>query len=201
MINNIRNYIEEIKSTLDSSTIIDLGIKPFEFNTSELPDSKESFDVIQQNSVYKEIHELLLNEKETPFIYWFEFDNKEQRGKILEALKEYEANIKEERHRNTPKKDLKYFATPAVKLKTEESNILYVGKVNRDLIGRLQPHFGFYTKSPNTSGLQLRYWANGLNLILKLYYIALPKELVDFTGLLERKLAKDLKPIIGKHRS
>ena len=197
----IIGHLEDIKNIVEKISINNLDYNNYEFSSVDLPRPDSDFIEFKENKIYKELQARFKNNKKIPYVYWFEYEGVCGKEKILSSLVAYSANVHKERFFNTQKSELKFFKTPAVKKKTSNSNILYVGKVNKDLVGRLQPHFGFYFRSPNTQGLQFRYWLNDLNLTITLHYISLPKELVGFTGYLERKLAEELKPIIGKHRS
>lgn len=80
-----------------------------------------------------------------------------------------------------------------------DSNVLYVGKVEKDLGGRLSTHFGY--ASPQTGGLQLKYWARALNLELSITLITFDEDLGSYLNPLEMYFVKSLKPLLGRSRN
>ncbi|KVV16426.1 hypothetical protein [Flavobacterium sp. TAB 87] len=197
----ISQYLTDIKESISTISLDHFEQNCIKFNSRELPDAHLNRAELNKTPLHQRLDELFLNDKESPFIYWFELKNENKKKVILDAIKTYSELAGNNVTVNSEKSDLKYYKTPAIKKIISDSNILYVGKVNRDFIGRLQPHLGFYVASTNTSGLQLRYWAKKLEIDIEIHYVKLPKILVGLTGQLERELAKELKPIIGKHRS
>jgi len=84
----------------------------------------------------------------------------------------------------------------------KESKILYVGKGKFLLAGRMYIHLG-YEQRPVMQGLNLCRWdytgeLTGLQLQLNIIY--LPKNLEMLASVLELKIARKLRPILGKHR-
>ncbi|MEN9335522.1 MAG: hypothetical protein RLZZ500_509 [Bacteroidota bacterium] len=89
----------------------------------------------------------------------------------------------------------------------EPSKILNVGKrhegnCKRDgltnVSGRRVIHFGYYPKG-TTQGLQLAHWCTKYTGTLRLKVIALPNEAKEYLELLEKTLAKQLRPLCGQH--
>lgn len=78
------------------------------------------------------------------------------------------------------------------------TNVLYVGKVKKDLGGRLSTHFGY--ANHKTGGLQLKYWAKDLQLELMVTFIVFEDKIDDYLNPLELYLTKELNPLIGKSR-
>lgn len=79
------------------------------------------------------------------------------------------------------------------------SNVLYVGKVEKDLGGRLSTHFGY--ASPQTGGLQLKYWARGLSLELSITLIIFDEDLGSYLNPLEMYFVQSLNPLLGRSRT
>jgi hypothetical protein len=77
--------------------------------------------------------------------------------------------------------------------------VLYVGKVKKVLWGRVIQHLGF-SKTAGTQGLQLYHWARGLSLELKLTVLEFEANMADLLPLVEKAVAKQLKPLLGKHQ-
>ena len=80
-----------------------------------------------------------------------------------------------------------------------DTNVLYVGKVKKDIPGRMKVHLGYYHNG-DTSGLQLVCWAKAIELRLKLYIFSFDQEMAPFISGFELPLAQSLNPMIGKHR-
>nr|WP_294858672.1 GIY-YIG nuclease family protein [uncultured Fluviicola sp.] len=78
------------------------------------------------------------------------------------------------------------------------TNVLYVGKVKKDLGGRLSTHFGY--ANHKTGGLQLKYWAKEIQLELIVTFIVFEDKIDDYLNPLELYLTKELNPLIGKSR-
>ncbi len=116
-------------------------------------------------------------------LYIFEYPNDET-NYIISQLNAYI----EKKERNVS----------AIKDKPNKSgDILYVGKVKKDLSKRLSTHFGFAHEK--TGGMQLKHWLKK-EMILKVHIFTFDKELDDFVNPLELFLSKELKPLIGKSK-
>jgi len=121
-----------------------------------------------------------------PALYWFELVSDHGAAAIISALEDYKQTAE-------PR------ATPALRnTQTSTSRILYVGKVKKNLWGRLIQHLGFY-KVPATQGLQLFHWAKSPGLSLNFNYIEFGDEMADIMPLMEYAFAKHYHPLVGKH--
>ena len=119
-------------------------------------------------------------------MYWFEIISDTDNKMIRDRIKKYSKS-----------KNSK--ATPAMKKTYDEnSKCLYVGKVKKNISGRMIQHLGYY-KVVRTQGLQLFYWTKGLNLKLIVHLYSLNDDLAELIAIFERELAKHKKPILGKH--
>ena len=157
--------------------------KEFYINCSDLEDYNH-FDITdseKHKTMFTELRELI-----GPCLYYFEITSNNLTPEIINKIKEYS---------NTENSK----SIPAIKKTIAESKILYVGKVKRHFWGRLIQHLGYY-KVPRTQGLQLFYWAKELNLNLKLTVFEFEPEMINLMEILENELAKQLKPILGKHK-
>ncbi len=142
-----------------------------------------------------ETHRELYNNLKTlkcPVLYWFELDkNKVDVDSIIADFKNFKENNKG--------RDSSAF--PFTKDFSDRLKILYLGKVKKDFHLRLVNHLG-YSTNPNTVGLQLAHWFDtGKYGNLTLNYITLNKEMEQLISVLEIELAKELKPLIGKHNN
>lgn len=121
-----------------------------------------------------------------PVIYWIEVISDNNVQQILDAAREYKQ--KNERH------------VPAIKTKyNEDSRILYVGKVEKDVLSRVMNHMGFH-RSAKTQGLQMYHWGKGINLIVRFNLMQLYQGCEPILTVWEKALATKMKPIIGKHK-
>lgn len=137
------------------------------------PVQMETFDKLQQIT--------------GPTLYWVELLNQSNKKELIDRFKSYRFSGTA---RNTPscKTTIDY-----------QSNILYVGKVQKDFWGRIILHLGFH-KSRRTQGLQLYHWAKGHSLQVRVHYREYPTSMSPLMGALEYQVAKELKPLLGSHK-
>ena len=82
-------------------------------------------------------------------------------------------------------------------VKENEHPILYVGKSEKPIDGRIVVHFGYYEKG--VAGLQLVYWGKDINLKVNIHVFELiNKDIHPYLETLEKLFFVQLKPIIGK---
>lgn len=124
--------------------------------------------------------------QEGPALYWIEVISSTSKDEILHAIRNYKS-LEERRN------------APAVKKRVADSAILYVGKVKGHFWGRLVQHMGF-NRSPNTQGLQLAHWGRNMKLKVKFHVLTFEEDMAPYMSILELALAKELKPMLGKHR-
>ncbi|UMY66879.1 MULTISPECIES: hypothetical protein [unclassified Flavobacterium] len=140
-----------------------------------------------------------LNEREGPCLYWFEADSPGIARELLDAME------KSRRFFAQPDQAIRVFpATNRNAVLAPESQVLYVGKRNYGFgkrknlshaSGRMAIHFGHYHVG-TTQGLHLAHWAK---YDLTLHVMFLPTEATVYLPLLEKELAKKLKPLCGRH--
>lgn len=74
-----------------------------------------------------------------------------------------------------------------------------MGKVEIGFWGRLVTHLG-YSQSPKTAGMQLFHWYKPEVFdALKLNYIVFEENMKHLIVILEKQLAKELEPLIGRY--
>jgi hypothetical protein len=78
------------------------------------------------------------------------------------------------------------------------TDVLYVGKVKKNIGARLSTHFGY--AHSKTGGLQLKYWAKDIKMKLTVHLIVFDENIGDFINPLELELTKKLNPLIGKSK-
>lgn len=145
--------------------------------------------------------------KNKPVLYWFSFENDlAQQIEIHQHFKQFcEEKCKLEYKTGKDHyydNELNYRrAFSALKKKKDndfKTKTLYVGKVEKDIWGRLAVHLGWGT-SPKTAGMQLRFWYDFEKYgNLTFNYIDLNNDLKYFVEVLEKELRKELNPLLGK---
>ena len=81
----------------------------------------------------------------------------------------------------------------------DTSPVLYVGKVKKAFGGRVIQHLGF-SATAATQGLQLYHWTRGMALKLQLTAFEFEDDMADLLPLVERAVARELRPLLGKHQ-
>lgn len=185
---NYSKIIQEIvqKETANLKHIADVGctaIHNFEINCSKLEDYN-SYD-IRESPEYEEFFRRL-TEITNPVLYIFEIVSDTTSKNIVDGITDYALT------ENSKK-------IPAIKRNYPDNKVLYVGKSQKVLWGRIIIHLGFYQKQ-GTQGLQLFYWAKQLNLVLNLKVLEFERESDSLLPLLERNMAARLKPILGLYQ-
>ncbi len=132
-----------------------------------------------------------------PVLYWFNFEYSVERNYTIgNKYRDYRDKIKHDyinkQYRNTAA--FKTTFNPG-------SKTIYVGKVETGFWGRLVTHLGYNT-NPRTAGMQLHHWyfeefESFGNLTLN--YVVFDNEMKHLITVLEKKLALELRPLIGKY--
>lgn len=164
-----------------------------DIDCSELPSSDTDGKELPKaiiDRIFKPLHSFDDSEIEInscPAVYAFELCNENDRDRVLGAFIE-------------TKKITTDRKLPALKKKPPYSKYLYVGKVEKEVGGRIVTHLGYYQSNGN-HGLQLAYWARELKPKVKvnLHVFRFIEEFRPYVSAMEVILAKELNPIIGKH--
>jgi hypothetical protein len=167
------------KLTIDCSDLSDPEPSELEKKKHGLPNSLKS-------TFFREFDAKNPKIKRNPCLYFFEFKD----GLAEEVYKKYEAYTKSETDERN-KSGLKGNHN-------RSTNILYVGKVKKDVGARLSTHFGY--ANAKTGGLQLRFWAKEMGLKLDVHLILFENEIDDYINPLELELTRILNPLIGKSK-
>lgn len=187
----MRNWLQNNASDFSrmAESYSEKNISHYEIDCSQLDNIFIHQDIRQSEHFKKTFCELEKIEK-NPCVYYFEIISDISSQTIVNSLVNSDGGG----------------TKPAIKKKYPlESNILYVGKVKSVVWGRLIAHMGFHTHKINPGiqsvahGLQLRNWAKELNIHLRFHVHTFEPEFAEYMDLIERKLAKELNPIIGKH--
>lgn len=142
----------------------------------------------ESKKVFTLLHNNGLNKR--PAVYWFEIISDHTGENIRSHYEQLKLKIGS---RTIPATNNKYEVA---------SKVLYVGKGVSNLSGRMFMHLG-YEKNDKQQGLQLCHWdytgeLKGLKIKLNIMYLSV--DLKDIAPLYELKLAKELKPILGRHK-
>ncbi|MFL9844489.1 hypothetical protein [Flavobacterium rhizosphaerae] len=185
---DIHSFIKNTskKSVILLNNLIENGIKnigEFYIDCSTLEDY--NFVDIRYSDKFKDLFTKLMK-FEGPCLYYFTITSGHLPQEIITEIQKYATTEASK-------------SIPAIKSKVPNSNILYVGKVKRGMWGRLIQHLGFY-KVKGTQGLQLYYWTQELKLSVKLTVLEFEPEMIDLISFFENELAKELNPILGKHK-
>ena len=186
MTEKINEISTEIKKALEIIDNNEIEIKSFEFNCNQLKKKFHENDITKDSFFGKLFNELKEIEHK-PTIYWFEFQKTEfNPNKIFLEFKNYKEQNRERK-------------VPAIYKYPKDTNILYLGKSKQCLWGRLILHLGFHIDK-HSQGLLLNEWAEKLNLKLKFNYCSFDSNMSELISFYEYKLAKNTKPLIGKHK-
>lgn len=129
-----------------------------------------------------------------PVLYWFEYTSSKKNKEIQDAFIDYSDRLRKKYNH----KDYRY-ASSYKKGAFTEFNTLYVGKVEKGFWGRIVTHLG-YSKFTGTAGMQLYHWYNPeLYGDIILNYIVFEPNMKHLILMLEKRLAKDFKPLIGTY--
>lgn len=172
----LKNTNEIVETSLKSLDGIETYTIQLELTGFEKPD----FNITESERL-KPMDELLKSLekfKGKPCLYFFEIlsgDTKE----FLETYKRLEL-----KNKSAIKKTVDY-----------QTKCLYVGRSLNGIIHRLKVHFGY--KNTTENSLQLLHWAKPLDMKLQIHLYFFPKELGFLLPLYERKVNRELKPLIG----
>lgn len=175
--------LKEAQINLNNNQIKSISIGSEYFNKKFLKDD----DVTQLTEDFR-----VLKTKKNPILYWFELSTSKNNIEIRNKYQEYRESTKNGtlNYRNTSS----YKTKPNYNTKT-----LYVGKVEKAFWGRLVTHLG-YNVSKKTAGMQLYHWYNYAEYgTIKLNYIEFNTDMKHLIVILEKKLAKQLQPLIGRY--
>jgi len=187
MKNIITNYLSEASTALSEQVSNLHDIKTFEIDCSQLKEFLK--EDIRYSEEFKELFEKLIPIK-APCLYWYRVLSENTSTEIINSFKMYRNNT--ERDRNVP-------ALNSDNSIDHKSRVLYVGKVKSGIYGRVIQHLGCHITA-RTQGLQLYYWAQEIGLKLELNVLEFDNKMADILPIVEFSVAKELHPLIGKHK-
>ncbi|MEJ5962812.1 hypothetical protein [Pedobacter immunditicola] len=181
---SLSSYAKEINESLTQLTNKSFdNIVSYDIDCTLLSDFGKSIECEKTLKFITDLEQFI----DIPAVYWFEIVSEHTTLEIYNSA----ISLKENSLRKLPAHK-KLFSK-------WDSKVLYVGKVKSNISGRMYVHLGYH-RAPTIQGLQLCHWVNIEGLKLRLNVIYLPKNLDMLAGTFEFHLAKQLHPILGKHR-
>ena len=193
----VERLLKKIAENLSSPLleVSEKGAKSVENFTIDCNDLDEKYltkDICgtESSEEFQKMFKKLKKIEQSPCLYYFEIISDISTKEIISAFDACNKN-KPARENTVPK----------------NSKILYVGKVSGCIWGRLIMHLGFHTnknggnpKRSNVHGLYLFDWAKDLGIKLKFWVFEFENNMCGLMEVIEKSLAEELKPIIGKHK-
>lgn len=145
---------------------------------------------VEHREVFQELRDI-----KSPVLYWFEIKTPE---KLSENIRERYNLYRDKIRGNYNHPD--YRNTSSFKKHLDpDSKALYVGKVEKNFLGRMVTHLG-YSQSKKTAGMQLFHWFDPKEFgDITLNYFVFKNDMKYLISVLEKESAKQLKPILGRY--
>lgn len=189
--------LEPLKSFNDPSIIRHIEIKGIDLSIFTLPKFDNEGKFIGGPTAFRAEYQTHIQNKlkgiSNPCLYVFELLGPDTHL-VFEKYKKFVHDQKASETinpRNASSISKNYFS------KENEAHVLYIGKSEKPIDGRIIVHFGYYEKG--VAGLQLVYWGKEIGLKLNLHvFELLNQKTQNYLEVLEKLLFIQLKPIIGK---
>lgn len=180
VLENRKAVLEELKASLQIS-------EPIEFTVSEIA---ENFNPRKQSEKVGISQLNFLEEIKGSIVYVYELVDPNIKKELLNKISTYRSkNNKGEHGNDLPRSTAKIPLTAS----DNESNVLYVGSVQKYIHSRTRQHLG--VGNPQTFALQIKHWALP-NWKFRFYYIHVNNN--EATTDIEAALSNELNPLIGK---
>lgn len=195
--NNLNNGLGFLKSFNDSNFVNHIEISNVDISKFTIPkfDKEGKFDVGPTN--FRDEYEIYVQKSlkriTNPCLYMFELISPD----VETVFKTYHAfSDEQEKIKGVGKRSCSSINNSFSK-KENQHQILYVGKSEKPIDGRIVVHFGYYEKG--VAGLQLVYWGRDIKLKVNVHVFELINpEIHPYLEALEKLFFIQLKPIIGK---
>ena len=158
------------------------AVHTFTFEIGSLQDfsSKDIRADTEHSAVFKQLAAI-----KGPVVYFFEIISSISPAEVLSAAESYKGGSR---------------IMPAFRSNPDNtSQVLYVGKVKSNFQARVVQHLGF-SRTAATQGLQMYHWTRGLDLKVELTVLEFKVDMADLLPLIEKAIATQLKPLLGKHQ-
>lgn len=189
---NLKSYIDDSIRSLEKAKLL---LSNTLINHIKIDKTYFNEDFMFKINISEKIEEIKsLKTENRPTLYWFELSSFDKNKLIRDKYIGYRESIK------TKYSHPNYRNTSAYKKTfSRDSTTLYVGKVERGFWGRIVTHLG-YNKSIRTAGMQLFHWYDLYEYgDIKLNYIQFDNEMKNQIVVLEKRLSKELKPLVGRY--
>ena len=176
---NKKTELDKLKDKLSLSNPIEFSISDIEIPNSKKKGKKVGIKALNS-----------LENIKCPVIYIYEIVDTSIKSELLDRIAKFRSKDKKDENG----KDLTRSTSKIPKdAKTNTTNVLYVGSVEKDIHLRTKQHLGF--GNPHTFALQLNHWAKN-DWGFKFYYIEVTNKqiLTD----IEAQISKELNPLVGK---
>ena len=195
IISKIKTFSKDSKS-LDYHLISSIDISKFPVpiidNFGNFKDGPRAQRDVYEHVIQNNLRDV--SNRRNPCIYIFEVISNTPSKTIIEEYKKYTA-LQKSIKINRKCSAIKSSRTDGFQ-DDISSKILYVGKSEKPLDGRIVVHFGYYEKQ--VAGLQLIYWAKEIGLHLNLHVFEVTdRKYHDFLSVMEQLFFLQLKPLIG----
>lgn len=185
------NYVTENIEILQNALI---QISKTEQKTILLDKKYFNSRFLKDNDISKFEKLLEIRYIKNPVLYWFVHTSTKKNKEIQDAFIEYSDPLRKDFDNANYR-----YASSYIKGDFTKNNALYVGKVESAFWGRIVTHLG-YSKYNTTAGMQLYHWYKPeLYGDIILNYIEFEPKMKHQILILEKRLAKDLKPLIGRY--
>lgn len=195
--NQLSNGTDLLKSFNDPSWVNHIEIPNIEISNFSLPKFNDEGKFIDGPTAFREEYVKYVQKSlkgiSNPCLYMFELvsPNVETVFETYKAFSEKQSNVKGIGKRSCSSLNKSFLK------KENEPQILYIGKSEKPIDGRIVVHFGYYEKG--VAGLQLVYWGKEIGLKVNVHVFELVnKEMQPYLEALEKLFFVQLKPIIGK---
>ena len=195
--NNFIVGLEYLNFFKDSSFVKHIEISNVEISDFTLPKFNDNGNFFGGSTAFREEYENKVQKSlkgiTNPCLYMFELISPDVQT-VFETYTEF-AN-KQEEIKGKVKRSYSSINNTYSR-KQIKPQILYVGKSEKPIDGRIVVHFGYYEKG--VAGLQLVYWGKDINLKVNVHVFELiNNEMHPYLETLEKLFFAQLKPIIGK---
>jgi hypothetical protein len=187
ILDNRKEVLDKRKKKLEGLKSILKISEPIEFTISDISESVnarkkgEKVGITQLN---------FLENLKGPVVYIYEIVDNGIKQDLLENLEKFRSKENKDNDGNDLRRST---AKPPSSAKENDTNILYVGSVQKYVHSRTRQHLGF--GHPHTFALQLKHWVDP-NWKFRFYHLEITNK--DITTDIEAALSVELNPLIGK---
>ena len=153
----------------------------FDIDSQDFDDKYRDKEDVRHAAPFKSMFEALEDVDNMPCLYRWELTSPYNADGIKQAVS-----------------NLQKYTPRVLKKAVAKDDTLYVGKVEKFIVGRVIQHLGYHLNQAS-HGLQLNDWAKPMNLRFRLHVIVLPLDVIPVEEIFETELAHKYEPLIGMH--